>query len=188
MDIMQILQDLWTQYGEVIVGVVSGLGFGSVGVFLGRAAGRFVANKITGNLDRNKIVSGVSENVIQGVSEHLAGHAIDVDISAVVDARIQQEMGRVVEAAEKTRDDMAATKKTVALVASAVSRSRLLTQEEQAKLADAADELEGRITKETLPVTKIKLEVKPQAVKTAEPASEAKTEAAAGTTKKKLKL
>ena len=59
---------------------------------------------------------------------------------------------------------------------------------EQAKLAEAADELEGRIAKETLPVTKIKLEVKPQAVKTAEPASEAKTEAAAGTTKKKLKL
>ena len=185
MDIMQILQDLWAQYGEVVVGVISGLGFGSVGVFLGRTAGKFVAQKITGNLDRNKIVNGVSENVIQGVSEHLAGHAIDVDISAVVDARIQQEMGRVVDAAEKTRDDMAATKKTVALVAAAVSRSRLLTQEEQAKLAEAADELEGRVTKETLPVTKIKLEVKPQVVSTTE---EQKEKTTADATKKKLKL
>ena len=186
MDIMQVLQDLWAQYGEIIIGVVSGLGFGSVGVFLGRAAGRFVANKLVGNLDRNKIVSGVSENVIQGVSESLAGHAIDVDISAIVDARIKEQMGRVVEAAEQTRDDMAATKKTVALVASAVSRSRLLTQEEQAKLSEAADELEGRILKETKPVTKVKLEVAQPTVKTDTEA--AKTTTTADTSKKKLKL
>lgn len=186
MDFMQVIQDLWAQYSELIIGVISGFGFGSVGVLLGRLAGTVVAKRITRNLDSKKIVDGVSPAVVDGVSKALTGHMIDVDISGMLDAKLEQQLGQMVKNNQETREDVAEMKECVALMADAVSRSRLLTKEEQAKLAEGAGKLQGRIDRTLLPTTKITLQavsVQPKAAETAED-----TVTVSGKKQKKLKL
>lgn len=186
MDFMQVLQDLWAQYSEIIIGIISGFGFGSIGVLLGRLAGTVVAKRLTRNLDSKKIVDGVSPAVVDGVSKALTGRMIDVDISGMLDAKLEQQLGQMMTNNQETREDVAAMKECVALMATAVSKSRLLTKEEQSALSAGAEKLQGRIDRTLLPTTKITLQavsVQPQTASAAE-----ETVTVNGKKQKKLKL
>lgn len=160
---MEWLQNLWAEYGPVITAVLgSGLGAAIV-AFLSNFAAKVAANKVTGTLDVNKIVAEVTEKVTQNVVKSITGSVLDVDISAVVEEKLNETLGNITVQVKDVKQAVESMKECSALTAKAVGKSKLLDKTEQAALVAEAEKLSESVTREAKPVTKVKLTAAPEA-------------------------
>lgn len=155
---MEWLQNLWAEYGPVIAGVL-GSGLGALIVtFLSNFAAKAAANKVTGTLNVNKIIGEVTENVTQNVVKNITGSVLDVDISAIVEEKLNEVLGEVSINVQDVKAAVESMKECAALTAKAVGKSKLLDKDEQAALVAEAEKLSESVTRELKPVTRVKLE------------------------------
>lgn len=158
---MEWIQNFWAEYGPLITGVLgSGLG-AAVVAFVSRLVAKIAANKITGTLDVNKIIGEVTERVTQNVTKNLTGSVLDVDISSVVEQKLDEVLGEITVQVKDVKSAVNSMKECSALTAKAVGKSKLLDKTEQAALVAEAEKLSESVTRETKPVTKVKLAAKP---------------------------
>lgn len=157
---MEWLQKVWQEYGPVIMTFV-GSGFGALVMgFIANFTAKIAANKITGTLDVNKIVSEVTERVTQNVCRTLTGNVLDVDISALVNEKLDETLGEITEQVKEVKASVNSMKECSALTAKAIGKSKLLDQSEQAALSAEAEKLSESVTRAEKPVTKIRLQAK----------------------------
>lgn len=157
---MEWLQNLWNEYGAVIMTFV-GSGFGALVMgFISNFTAKLAANKITGTFDVNKIIGEVTEKVTKNVCQSLTGNMIDVDISALVDQKLDEILGEITVQVKDVKNSVNSMKECSALTAKAVSKSKLLDKTEQETLAEEAVKLSENVTREIKPVTKVKLQSK----------------------------
>ena len=153
---MEWLQNFWAEYGSVVTAFL-GTGFGAaVMAFLSR----LVANKITRKLDVNKIVAEVTERVTQNIAKSLTGSVLDVDISEVVETKLDEVLGEITVQVKEVKQSVESMKECSALTAKAVGKSKLLDKTEQAALVAEAEKLSESVTRGNKPVTKIKIQAK----------------------------
>lgn len=164
---MEWLQNFWAEYGSVVTAFL-GTGFGAaVMAFLSR----LVANKITRKLDVNKIVAEVTERVTQNIAKSLTGSVLDVDISEVVETKLDEVLGEITVQVKEVKQSVESMKECSALTAKAVGKSKLLDKAEQAALVAEAEKLSESVTRENKPVTKIKIQAKEDKAVAADPAN-----------------
>ena len=153
---MEWLQNFWAEYGSVVTAFL-GTGFGAaVMAFISR----LVANKITRKLDVNKIVAEVTERVTQNIAKSLTGSVLDVDISEVVETKLDEVLGEITVQVKEVKQSVESMKECSALTAKAVGKSKLLDKTEQAALVAEAEKLSESVTRGNKPVTKIKIQAK----------------------------
>lgn len=157
---MEWLQNLWNEYGAVIMTFV-GSGFGALVMgFVSNFTAKLAANKITGTFDVNKIIGEVTERVTQNVAQKLTGSVLDVDISQVVEEKLDEILGEITVQVKGVKDSVESMKECSALTAKAVSKSKLLDKSEQEALSGEAEKLSESVTRESKPATKIQLRAK----------------------------
>ena len=138
---MEWIQNFWAEYGPLITGVLgSGLG-AAVVAFISSLVAKVVANKITGTLDVDKIVGEVTERVTQNVTKNLTGSVLDVDISEVVEQKLDEVLGEITVQVKDVKSAVNSMKECSALTAKAVGKSKLLDKAEQAALVAEAEKL-----------------------------------------------
>lgn len=158
---MEWIQNFWAEYGPLITGVLgSGLGAAIV-AFISRFVAKIAANKITGTLDVNKIIGEVTERVTQNVTKNLTGSVLDVDISEVVEQKLDEVLGEITVQVKDVKSAVNSMKECSALTAKAVGKSKLLDKAEQAALVAEAEKLSESVTRERKPVMEVKLAAKP---------------------------
>ena len=155
---MEVLEKFWAEYGALITGIITTIFGGGLGVFLGRFAGTAAANKLTGKFDVNFMVAEITEKVTQKVVKAITGSVIDVDISAIVNKKLDETLGEITLEIKGVKEAVSSVKECQALTAKAVSKSKLLDKMEQAALAGEAEKLSDQVVREQKTVTKIKLE------------------------------
>ena len=154
---MEALQSFWAEYGPVISAVL-GSGLGAVIVaFVSSFVAKVAANKVTGTLDVNKIVAEVTERVTQNVAEKLTGSTLDVDISALVEQKLNEVLGDITVQVKDVKNAVNSMKECSALTAKAVGKSKLLDKTEQAALVAEAEKLSDSVTRAEKPVMKVKI-------------------------------
>ena len=157
---MEWLQGLWNEYGTVIMTFI-GSGFGAVVMgFVSNFTAKLAANKITGTFDVNRIVSEVTEKVTQNVVKSITGSVLDVDISALVEQKLDETLGEITVKIEDVKNSVDSMKECSALTAKAVGKSKLLGKEEQDALTNEAEKLSQSISKAEKPRAQIKLSAK----------------------------
>lgn len=157
---MEWLQGLWNEYGTVIMTFI-GSGFGAVVMgFVSNFTAKLAANKITGTFDVNRIVSEVTEKVTQNVVKSITGSVLDVDISALVEQKLDETLGEITVKIEDVKNSVDSMKECSALTAKAVGKSKLLEREEQEALTNEAEKLSQTITQKEKPRAQIKLSAK----------------------------
>ena len=145
---MEWIQNFWAEYGPLITGVLgSGLGAAIV-AFISRFVAKVAANKITGTLDVNKIIGEVTERVTQTVTKNLTGSVLDVDISEVVEQKLDEVLGEITVQVKDVKSAVNSMKECSALTAKAVGKSKLLDKAEQAALVAEAEKLSESVTRE----------------------------------------
>lgn len=155
---MEWLQNLWNEYGTVIMTFVgSGIGAVIMG-FVSNFVAKLTANKITGTFNVNKIVAEVTEKVTQNVVNALTGSMIDIDISALVENKLNEILGEITVQVKDVKTSVESMKECSALTAKAVGKSKLLDKIEQAALTAEAEKLSESVTRAVKPVTKVKIE------------------------------
>lgn len=159
---METLQAFWAEWGTVITAVLgSGVGALIMG-FVSSLVSKVVANRITGKFDVNKIVAEVTERVTQNVVQALTGSTLDVDVSAVVEERLNEVLGEITVGIEDVKQSVESMRTVSALTAKAVSKSKLLDAEEKAELTAAGETLESVAVRAAKPALKIKVSAKEQ--------------------------
>lgn len=157
---MEWLQNLWAEYGPVITAVL-GSGVGAmIMAFVANFVAKVAANKVTGTLDVNKIVAEVTEKVTKNVVEKLTGSVIDIDISAIVEEKLNETLGNITVQVADVQTAVNSMKECAALTAKAVGKSKLLDKEEQAALTAEAEKLSENIVRTQKPVIKTKIKPK----------------------------
>lgn len=157
---MEWLQNLWNEYGAVIMTFV-GSGFGATVMgFISTFTAKLAANKVMRSFDENRIVAAVSERVVEKVCKSLTGNVIDVDISALVSDKLNGILGEVTAQVREVRSSLNSMKECSALTAKAIGKSKLLDRAEQEALAQEAEKLSANAAREEKPVTKVALAAK----------------------------
>lgn len=157
---MERIQNFWAEYGTVIMGIL-GTGFGAaVMAFLSRFSIKIFIRKIMRKFDKEKFVSEVTERVSQNIAKRLTGSVLDVDISEVVETKVDDALGDLAEQVKEVKQSVESMKECSALTAKAVSKSKLLDKTEQAALVAEAEKLSESVTRDNKPVTKIKIQAK----------------------------
>lgn len=138
MDIGQIFNDFWTQWGALIISIVSSGAFGTIVVAVVKSMiGRF-ANKSRSA----ELTDGQVNNIADRVASRIAGNVLDVDVSRVVTDATREELADIKAELATLKKAIANTSESTALMAKGISRSKLLSEQEQTDLVKAAETLE----------------------------------------------
>lgn len=156
----EAIQSFWAEYGSIITAVLgSGLD-ATIMAFIANLVAKIIANKATKTFDVNKIIAEVTERVTQNLAKNLTGSVLDVDISAVVESKLDEVLGEITVQVKDVKAAVDSMKECSALTAKAVGKSKLLDKTEQAALVAEAEKLSESVTRAEKPVTKIKIEAK----------------------------
>ena len=142
MDIGQAFNDVWTQYGSIIMSVLTSGVFGTIVVGIVRGIiSRFANKSRTATLTTSEL-----DKISHAVAGELSGKVLDIDVSKVVTDGIREQLASL-ETAIKSQNE------ATVLMSHALGRSRLMKDDEKAALAAAADRMDVTKQKEHIAVT-----------------------------------
>lgn len=149
MDIGQIFNDIWTQYGSIIMSVLTSGVFGTivVGIVKGLIS-RFMSKSRTATLS-----DGELDKISHSVAGELSGKVLDIDVSKVVTDATREELDGIREQLASLETAIKSQNEATVLMSHALGRSRLMKDDEKAALAAAADRMDVTKQKEHIAVT-----------------------------------
>lgn len=154
MDVGQMLNDFWVQYGSVILSFLTSGIFGTIVIGVVRGIVSRFANK-----SRTAEITPEQLNAIsQKIAQMLAGHVLDVDVSQVVTDATREELKEIAQTVAALKTAVTNVNESTALIAKGISHSKLLDEEEKQKLVTAADTLEATMTEKDRKRVKVKIE------------------------------
>lgn len=171
---MEALQTFWMEWGNLIMIVVGVLVGALVVGFIAAQMAKGAVSKVTRRFDVNKITAEITEAVSQKVAQAITGKTLDVDVSAIVEEKLDQTLGSIVLELGGVKEKVESMRRVSALTAKAVSKSKLLDPDEKAELTAAGDVLAADTVRAEKPVLKVKVAAKTEdkpAEKTAEKAA-----------------
>ena len=144
MDIGQALNDFWANYGGIIISIVSSGSFGTIIIAIVSAVVRGATRKINTATSLN-----ITEDQMLAIASKFANYistkTFNVDVSKLLSDEVTAQLSTLT---SKIEDEVAASTNgnaAIALIAMAMSRSKILTEEEQQTLKDISDALSGTI-------------------------------------------
>lgn len=144
MDIGQALNDFWANYGGLIISIVSSGSFGTIIVAIVSAVVRGATRKINTATSLN-----ITEDQMLAIASKFANYistkTFNVDVSKLLSDEVTAQLSTLT---TKIENEIAASTNgniAIALIAMAMSKSKLLTEEEQQTLKDISDALSGTI-------------------------------------------
>lgn len=159
MEVGQMLNDFWAQYGPVILSFLTSGVFGTIVIGVVRGiVSRFANKSRTAELTTEQLNA-----ISQKIAEMLAGNVLDVDVSQVVTDATREELKEISQTVAALKTAVTNANESTALMAKGISRSKLLNEEEQQKLVTAADTLEATKTEKDRKRVKVKIENTEQA-------------------------
>ena len=139
-NIGQAFNDFWTQYGAIIISVVSSGSFGTIIVAIVSAIVKGATKKINTATTLN-----LTEEQMTGIARKFAGcvsqRVFNVDISKLLTDEVTAQLSGLTLKVEGAVESAKMSNAALALVALAMSRSELLTDEERTQLKEASKEL-----------------------------------------------
>lgn len=149
MDIGQIFNDIWTQYGSIIMSVLTSGVFGTivVGIVKGLIS-RFMSKSRTATLTTSEL-----DKISHAVAGELSGKVLDIDVSKVVTDATREELDGIREQLASLETAIKSQNEATVLMSHALGRSRLMKDDEKAALAAAADRMDVTKQKEHIAVT-----------------------------------
>lgn len=163
MDIGQIFNDFWTEWGATVISFLTSGVFGAIVVGVVRGIVSRFANK-----SRSADLTDSQLNAIaERVAKRIANNVLDVDISQVVTDATKEELKEISKTVSDMKTAVTNVNEATALMAKGMSRSKLLKGDESEKLTAAAETLEETMTpkKEHIKVKVESAEVKTDTVK-----------------------
>lgn len=154
MEVGQMLNDFWAQYGSIILSFLTSGVFGTIVIGVVRGiVSRFANKSRTAELTTEQLNA-----ISQKIAEMLAGNVLDVDVSQVVTDATREELKEISQTVAALKTAVTNANESTALMAKGISRSKLLNEEEQQKLVTAADTLEATKTEKNRKRVKVKIE------------------------------
>lgn len=142
MEVGQAINDFWTQWGAMIISILSSGAFGTIVVGIVRViVGRF-GRKVEGNAKTAQLTESQIGEIAAKVAALLSGAVLDIDLSKVVSDVTRQELGDMVKIITELKTQVTTANATIALMSNAISRSKLLTDQEQKELVATAAKLD----------------------------------------------
>lgn len=149
MDIGQIFNDIWTQYGSIIMSVLTSGVFGTIVVGIVRGIiSRFANKSRTATL-----TTGELDKISHAVAGELSGKVLDIDVSKVVTDATREELDGIREQLARLETAIKSQNEATVLMSHALGRSRLMKEDEKTALAAAADRMDVTKQKEHIAVT-----------------------------------
>lgn len=138
---MEILQELWEEYGTVITAFFSS-GIGAVIVSVITAIINKANTKtVVKSVNSEKIITEVTSKVTKNITDSLSGSIIDVDLEALVSTQVKEAFASIETEIASLKETVEDQNEVTGLVAKAMSKSKLVDAEEKATLAEAGEEL-----------------------------------------------
>lgn len=154
MDFGQAFNDFWVNYGEIIISIVSSSSFGALITAIVSSVVKGATRKINTSTTVN-----MSEAQISSMAKAFAGYVskkvFNVDISKLLTDEVTAQLSALTTRIESEVSKLDLSNNALAVMALAMSRSKLLSEDEQAILKDAASQLTNKIK----PPEKIELTV-----------------------------
>lgn len=149
MDIGQAFNDVWTQYGSIIMSVLTSGVFGTIVVGIVRGIiSRFANKSRTATLTTSEL-----DKISHAVAGELSGKVLDIDVSKVVTDATREELDGIREQLASLETAIKSQNEATVLMSHALGRSRLMKDDEKAALAAAADRMDVTKQKEHIAVT-----------------------------------
>lgn len=149
MDIGQAFNDIWTQYGSIIMSVLTSGVFGTIVVGIVRGIiSRFANKSRTATLTTSEL-----DKISHAVAGELSGKVLDIDVSKVVTDATREELDGIREQLASLETAIKSQNEATVLMSHALGRSRLMKDDEKAALAAAADRMDVTKQKEHIAVT-----------------------------------
>ena len=166
MDFGQAFNDFWVNYGEIITSIVSSGSFGALITAIVSSVVKGATRKINTSTTVN-----MSEAQISSMAKAFAGYVskkvFNVDISKLLTDEVTAQLSALTTRVESEISKLDLSNNALAVMALAMSRSKLLSEDEQAILKDAASQLANEIK----PPEKIELTVTDESDETEQGAS-----------------
>lgn len=162
MDIGQIFNEFWTEWGATIISFLSSGVFGAIVVGVVRGiVSRFANKSRSADLTESQLNA-----IAERVAKRIANNVLDVDISRVVTDATKEELREISKTVADMKTAVTNVNEATALMAKGMSRSKLLKVDESEKLTTAAETLEETMTpkKEHIKVKVESAEVKTDTV------------------------
>lgn len=149
MDIGQAFNDIWTQYGSIIMSVLTSGVFGTivVGIVKGLIS-RFMSKSRTATLS-----DGELDKISHSVAGELSGKVLDIDVSKVVTETTRAELDEIKTQLTNLVTAVKSQNEATVLMSRALGRSKLMHENEKTELAAAADRMDVTKQKEHIAVT-----------------------------------
>lgn len=139
-NIGQAFNDFWTQYGPIIISVVSSGSFGTIIVAIVSAIVKGATKKINTATTLN-----LTDEQMTGIARKFAGYisqkVFNVDISKLLTDEVTAQLSTLTAKVENEIATANMGNTALSLVALALSRSTLLTEDERQLLTEASKEL-----------------------------------------------
>ena len=149
MDIGQAFNDVWTQYGSIIMSVLTSGVFGSVVVGIVRGIiSRFADKSRTATLTTSEL-----DKISHAVAGELSGKVLDIDVSKVVTETTRAELDEIKTQLTNLITAVKSQNEATVLMSRALGRSKLMHEDEKTELAAAAERMDITKQKEHLLVS-----------------------------------
>lgn len=149
MDIGQAFNDVWTQYGSIIMSVLTSGVFGTIVVGIVRGIiSRFANKSRTATLTTSEL-----DKISHAVAGELSGKVLDIDVSKVVTDATREELDGIREQLASLETAIKSQNEATVLMSRALGRSKLMHEDEKTELAAAAERMDITKQKEHLLVS-----------------------------------
>lgn len=142
-DIGQAFNDFWTEYGPIIISVVSSGSFGTIIMAIVSAIVKGATKKIN-----TATTTNITDEQMNAIAKKFAGYVsskvFNVDISKLLTDEVTAQLSTLTSKVENEVATAEMSNAALSVIALALSRSKLLSESERKTLADASTELANK--------------------------------------------